>query len=165
MKESFNKKLKVSDRQKFAERNIYLVSDVQRNTVLALVNNLPLDAYNPLEIVVREKVKGRKLSQQALLFAGPMTDIANQAWFEGKQYSVEVLHHLCKREFLPEEFDPELCKEGYSKWQVDPLGERVLVGSTTELTIKGYSEYIEAVHAFGASYGVNFTANPNEVRA
>ena len=57
---------------------------------------------------------------------------------------------------------PELCKEGYIKWDVDPLGERVLVGSTTQLTVRGYSDYLEQVHVLGAEMGVQFHANPNE---
>jgi hypothetical protein len=104
----------------------------------------------------------RKMSQQALLFAGPMTDIAKQAWFEGRQHSVETLHLYCKQEFLPEEFDPTLCKDGYQKWDIDPAGRRVLVGSTTQLTVKGFGEYLESVFAFGGALGVVFTASPNE---
>lgn len=149
-------------RQAFKDRKLYLVSQVQRDTLLALIPTLPLDSAKPLEVVIRERVKGRKLSQQALLFAGPMRDISEQAWFDGRQFSVEVLHEFCKRQFLPEEFDSELCKEGYIKWDVDPLGERVLVGSTTQLTVRGYSDYLEQVHVLGAEMGVQFHANPNE---
>ncbi len=90
-----------------------------------------------------------------------MTDIAKQAWFEGRQHSVEVLHDFCKREFLPEEFDSELCRDGYRKWDIDPLGRRVLIGSTTQLTVKGYSLYLEQVFAFGSNLGVVFSASPN----
>lgn len=140
----------------FAKRTIYLREEAQRQTLLALVRNLPLDAAKPLQVTVEEFRPARKMSQQALLFAGPMTDIATQAFIGGKQYSVEVLHEFCKREFLPEEFDPELCKDGYLKWAEDPLGNRVLVGSTTQLTVKGYSQYLEAVFAFGANLGVQF---------
>jgi hypothetical protein len=144
-------------RQSFVTRPFLLRSEQVRDSLIAVIRNLPIDADKPLEIVVREQVKARKLSQQALLFAGPMTDIAQQAWFNGRQFSVEVLHEFCKREFLPEAFDPELCKEGYQKWDVDPLGERVLVGSTTMLTVKGYRIYLEQIFSFGASQGVQFT--------
>ncbi len=149
-------------RPPFTERKVLLVGEQQRDTVLNLVRNLPLDADNPLEVVVRERVKGRKMSQQALLFAGPMTDIANQAWLDGRQFSVEIWHEFMKREFLPEEFDPEQCKEGYEKYSLDPKGERIMIGSTTQLTVKGYSNYLEQVFAFGANLGVLFSASPNE---
>lgn len=152
----------MSKRAKFVTQTRYLAGQVQREGVIKLIQNLPLDVDNPLEVVVREATKGRRLSQQALLFAGPMTDIASQAWFEGRQYSVEVLHEYLKRELLPEAFDPELCKEGYIKFDVDPSGNRILVGSTTQLTVKGYSDYLEGVYAFGASLGVQFSASPSE---
>ncbi len=87
-----------------------------------------------------------------------MTDIANQAYIQGRRYSAEVLHEFCKREFLPEEFDPELCLDGYVKWAYDPLGNRILIGSTTQLTVKGYSQYLEAVFAFGGNLGVQFSS-------
>ena len=141
---------------KFATRTINLKTEFQRDILMALVRNLPIDAEAPLQITVQEYQPVRKMSQQALLFAGPMRDIARQAWFDGRQYSVEVLHEFCKREFLPEDFDPELCKRGYQKWDIDPVGNRILVGSTTQLTVKGYSQYLEQVFAFGANLGVQF---------
>lgn len=141
----------------FARRRFEMRSDQARESLLALVRNLPLDDKKPLQVTVEEYRPVRKMSQQALLFAGPMTDIAEQAFLEGRRYSVEVWHSYLKRQFLPEVFDPELCKDGYTKWEIDPIGERVLVGSTTQLTVKGYSEYLEQVFAFGGSLGVTFS--------
>lgn len=143
-------------RPPFAKRSFFLRTEQARESLLALVRNLPLDDLKPLQVTIEEQRPVRKMSQQALLFAGPMTDIAEQAFIEGRQYSVEVLHEFCKREFLPEQFDPEQCSGDYRKWDVDPLGNRILVGSTTKLTVKGYSIYLEQVHAFGASLGVQF---------
>lgn len=143
-------------RSPFAKRSFFLRSEQTRESLLALVRNLPLDDLKPLQVIVEEQRPVRKMSQQALLFAGPMTDIAKQAFIDGRQYSVEVLHEFCKREFLPEQFDPEQCTDGYQKWDVDPLGNPVMVGSTTKLTVKGYSIYLEQVHSFGASLGVQF---------
>jgi hypothetical protein len=141
----------------FARRQFFMRTDQARESAIALIRDLPLDDKRPLQITVEEFRPARTMSQQALLFAGPMTDIATQAFIEGRQYSVEVLHEFCKRQFLPEEFDPALCKDGYEKWGLDPLGERVLIGSTTQLTVKGYSIYLEQIFAFGASLGVNFS--------
>lgn len=147
----------------FAKRRFEMRSEQVRESLLALVRNLPLDDRKPLQVTVEEYRPARKMSQQALLFAGPMTDIAEQAFFEGKQYSVEVLHHFCKKSFLPEQFDSELCRsDDYQKWGVDPLGERVLIGSTTDLTVKGYSLYLEQVFCFGAELGVQFTIKDNQ---
>jgi hypothetical protein len=152
-------------RQKFESRKIRLVGEQQRETVLALVANLPVDSAKPLEVLVREEVKARKLDQNALMWVGPLKDIAEQAYLNGRSYSDVVWHHHFKAEYLPEEYDPELCKdESYRKWDYTPTGERVLVGSTTDLTIKGFSIYLEQVYADGANMGVEFHANPNELR-
>ncbi len=146
----------------FEKRTILLRGEEQRDRAIALLKNVPLDADKPLEVVVRYPEKARKLDQQALLFAGPLRDISQQAWFEGRQHSVEVIHEYLKRELLPEGFDPDQCLENYQKWEIDPGGNRVLVGSTKKLTILGYSNYLEGVFAFGAALGVEFTASPNE---
>jgi len=144
-------------RAKFEQRRIRLVGAQQLATALALLPNLPLDAAKPLEILIREEVKGRKLDQNALMWAGPLRDIAEQCWIEGRQHSADVWHEYFKVEFLPEAFDPDLCKtEHYRKWDFDPAGRRLLVGSTTDLTIKGMAQYITQIHAFGGSMGVEF---------
>lgn len=152
-------------RGRFATRTFLVSSETVRENLLAAVRNMPVDAKKPLQVLIREEVKVRKLDQQALMFAGPLRDISEQAWFEGRQHSVEVLHEYFKREFLPEEFDAELCVENYRKWDIDPSGNRVLVGSTKQLTVKGFSQYLEAVFAFGAAMGVEFHASPNEGRS
>lgn len=149
-----------SDRPKFQQRKILLKTELQRETALALLRNLPLDPVRPLEVVVREEVKARKLDQNAAMWAGPLRDIAEQAWVNGRQYSAEVWHESYKLEFLPEEFDEELCKEGYRKWDYTPKGDRVLVGSTTQLTVRGFAQYLEQVIADGASRGVMFSERP-----
>lgn len=149
-------------RHKFTERKIRLVGETQVKTVLALVPNLPIDPDHPLEVVVREEVKPRKPDQNALMWVGPLKDIEQQAWVEGRQFSDVVWHEHFKEMYLPEEFDPELTKEGYRKWDYTPAGKRVLVGSTTDLTVKGFALYLEQIYAFGASLGVMFSANPRE---
>lgn len=148
-------------RQRFTTRTLLLRNEQVRNNLMSIVRNLPLDDAFPLEVVIREQIKGRKLDQNALYHAGPLRDIALQAWVEGKQFSKEVWHEWLKRELLPEEFDPELCMENYQKWAQDPSGNPVMVGSTTMLTKKGFSAFLEGVYAFGAAYGVNFTAAQN----
>jgi hypothetical protein len=154
-----------SQREKFPTRKFRLVGEPQLNTVMALISHLPLDSARPLEIIVREEVKGRKLDQLALMWAGPLKDISEQGYLHGRRFSDAVWHHFFKEQFLPEEYDPELCKsESYRKWDFDPIGNKILVGSTGDLTIKGFAEYLEQVMAFGANIGVQFHANPNEAR-
>ena len=150
------------DRQKFTTRTIYLVGPQQIQTALALLANLPIDAKNPLEIVIREKTKIRKQSANDAMWAGALKDIEEQAWVDKRQFSASVWHELFKKEFLPEEAEEGITKDGYKKWDVDPKGDRVLVGSTTQLTVKGFSIYLEQVIAFGANLGVEFHASPNQ---
>jgi hypothetical protein len=150
----------MSKRPPFEQRKLLLRGPEQVERAIALLRNVPLDADKPLELLIREEVKARKLSQNDLMWAGPLKDLAEQAWLDGRQYSADIWHTFCKRNFLPEEFDPELCKENYRKWDVDPAGERVLVGSTTQLTVRGMSQHIEQIHALGGSLGVEFHQAP-----
>lgn len=145
---------------KFQPRTIRLVGEAQRDMAMSLIRNLPARIQKPLEIVIREEKPVRKLSQNDLMWAGPLADLAGQAWVNGRQFSAEVWHEFLKRENLPEDDDPdlsELVKDGYRKWDYTPDGERVVVGSTTQLTVKGFSEYLEKLFAYGASLGVHFT--------
>lgn len=149
-------------REKFPTRTIFLRSGQQIETLRALLPHLPLDDDHPIEAVFREPVKARKPDQNALMWVGPLSDIAEQGYVQGRSYSAPVWHEYFKAQYLPEEFDPELCKEGYRKYDYTPAGERVLIGSTTQLTVKGFAQYLEQVIAFGVNIGVQFHANPRE---
>lgn len=155
-------------RQAFKERKLYLVSQVQRDTLLALIPTLPLDSAKPLEVVIREKQRVRKLDQNALYHAGPLKDIEESAWIDGKQFSAASYHEFFKRSFLLEDTAPEAdpmngyVKDGYRKYEQTIDGGQHLVGSTTQLTVRGFSDFLEQVYAFGSSLGVQFSANPND---
>lgn len=151
-------------RQPFTTRRVLLAGEQQRTNAVAILVGAPLDARKPLEFIVREEVKARKPDQNALMWAGPLKDIAEQARIVGRRFTAEVWHEYLKKEFLPEHFDPLLCKEGYVKYAMAPDEERVLIGSTTQLTVKGFAQYMEQVYAFGGNLGVRFHANPNEAR-
>lgn len=142
-------------RPKFVTRTIYLRTGVQQQGLLSLIVNLPLDNENPLEVVIREKVKARNNDQNALLWAA-LNEIAAQAWVNGRQFSADVWHEHAKREFLPEQHEEGITREGYQKWDYLPNGERVLVGSTTQLTTKGFADYVEQVFSLGAGMGTQF---------
>ena len=143
-------------RARFPTRKILVVSPAQLNTAVAVLKTVPVDAANPIEIRIGEQVKGRNKDQNALMWAGPLRDIANQAYVNGQTYSADVWHEHFKREFLPEEADTELTREGYQKWRYLPSGERILKASTGDLTTKGFSIYLEKIYAYGASLGVQF---------
>lgn len=122
-----------------------------------------------MELEIREEKKARGLDQNSAMWVGPLADIAEQAWVEGRQYADVVWHELFKRKYLPELDDPELedlvqNPETYRKWAEDPeTGERILIGSTTQLTRKGMTRYLTQVEAYGANLGVLFHANPRMV--
>lgn len=146
----------------YEPRTIVLRGEEQRQRALAAIQHLPLDPELPLQLVISEYKPPRRPDQNALMWAGPLKDIAEQAWLDGRKFSAEAWHELLKQELLPEDFDPDLCREGYQKWTITPRGDRMLTGTTTKLTVKGMAQYIEQLHAFGASLGVQFHANPKE---
>lgn len=162
-----------SKRPKFATRTILLRGAQQRGLGINLLSNVPLDPDRPLELVVREEKKARKLDQNAAMWAGPLDDIEKQAWVDGRQFRAETWHEYFKRKYLPDENQldyeelAELVKdpENYKKWDIDPAGERVLVGSTTDLTIMGFSRYMNELEAEGAGMTVHFSAPPRMARS
>lgn len=146
-------------------RKILLIGDPQRQTALAAIAALPVGAG--IEVVIRDEVKTRKLSQNDAYHAGPLRDIAEQAWINDRQWDEKTLHEYFKQKYLPELDDPDLEKlvrdpETYRKWVDLPNGERSCIGSTTQLTIAGMARYMMQVEAFGADLGVQFRARPIE---
>lgn len=143
-------------RQNVSTRTITLQTEAQREQAMLMVRNMPLG----VEIVAREPVKARKPEQNSLMWAGALSDMAD-AWIDGKQYRAETWHEYFKANFLPETADPLLVKkpETYQKWDYTLSGQRVLVGSTTDLTVRGFAEYLEQIYAFGSMHGVRFKAD------
>ena len=143
---------------KFTTRKLIIINDDVRRRAVAMVENCPLG----IEIIALEPVKARKLDQNALYWSGPLADIAEQAWVDGRKFSAEVWHEHLKRQYLPESDNPEIDRmvkgDNWRKWDYLPDGERVMVGSTTDLTVYGFSQYLEQIYAFGASLGVMFRA-------
>lgn len=146
------------EKLKYHTRKIILAAESQREIALAALRNAPLG----IEVGLREPVKVRSLDANSLMWAGPLKDMAEQAYVGCRSYSAEVWHEHLKKEYLPEEYDERYTKDGYRKWDTGPDGSRILVGSTTQLTKAGFSIYLEQVYAFGASLGVEFHANPRE---
>lgn len=150
------------NRSPFPPRTLVLKDESIRERAIAVIRNLPIDSLEPLQIVVSDYKPPRKKSQNDLMWAGPLKDMEEQAYLEQRRYSAKVWAEYFKEQFLPEEFDAEYCRVGYVKWEDAPNGTRKLVGSTTQLTVKGFALYLEQIYAFGSNLGVQFTANPNE---
>lgn len=148
-------------RQPFKTRNILLRTMEQVNHAVHLIVNLPLDDKNPLEIVIREQMKGRGLDQNSFYWLR-LGEIADQAWFNGKQYNSDMWHIYCRRNIMP---DIVILKDGseVSKWLESPDGSLEVI-STTLLEKGCFANYTQLVESFGASLGVEFSANPREMR-
>jgi len=151
-------------RPKFQTRRIRIIGVDQRDLAVALIQNMPIDPHRPILVTVGEEPKARSLDQNAAYWAGPLREIAEQAWVEGRQYSAEVLHEYFKNRFLPDEntcdrHELELRVKdpaNYRKWDSCPDQNIVCIGSTTQLTKFGFGEFMEQVTAFGAKLGVQF---------
>lgn len=144
---------------------IPLLNERNRDAAILRVQSLPVGTDPVIEVVIRERKDRRTLDQNAAMWAGPLKDLADQAWVNGRQFSAEVWHEHAKREFLPEDDDPDLAElvrnpESYRKWAYTPGGDRVLIGSTTQLTKRGMGEYLDRLCAMGAGLGVLFHGAP-----
>lgn len=144
-------------RTDYLPKVIRLVGKLQADTAVNAIQNAPIDTERPLEVIIREEQKGRSLSANALMWAGPLNDIATQAWVHGRQYSALIWHEYFKEKFLPDFPDPAQVKDGYKKYEETPDGKRILIGSTQKLTKHGFNLYIESIYAYGADLGVRFS--------
>lgn len=137
--------------RKMIYKRFILRDDLARS----LATDYILNAPTGVEVIIRDAVKSRSLDQNALMWAA-LTDISKQAFLLGRRFSAEAWHHKCKEDFLPECHIEGITKEGYQKWDFLPDGRRILVGSTTMLTTRGFSDHMEQIYALGAELGVLF---------
>ena len=151
----------VQQRPKYATSIVRLVGPLQVQTAIAKIQNAPLDESSPLEVVIREEVKVRGLDQNGLYWKR-LGEIAEQAWFNGRQFNSDTWHYYAKTHLMPEEITT---KDGEvrSKWEETPDGKLEVI-STARLDRKCFSEYTHIVEAFGASLGTQFSANQQEIR-
>ena len=146
---------------------------VLRNTM----NRFHLDKYlegwveaeqsgKPWQVDIGPEKKVRSLSANARYWAGTLKDIERDATYEGQHYRAELWHEHASELFLPDEADFDFDENHvtnpnkYRKWEYPPmLKHRRLIGSTTQLTVKGFAVYQERVEAYFASppFNVIFT--------
>ena len=143
------------------DQTIILANDILRAKALQVIRNLPVDGT--LELVIRLRKKARTSAQNRLFWGARLKEISEQAWLGGRQYSADTWHEYLKREYLPEGNEEDfgrMVKASYQKWDELPGGERVLVGSTTQLTTFGMTIYMTQVESFAAQeLGVRFSAD------
>ena len=168
-------------RSKIETRSILLRGPAQDSLLAQLVPNLPHDYENPIEILIREQPKKRKKTLNDYMWAGPLADIARQAWHNGRQYSADEWHEGLKAVFLPDPedlwlplgqswqegfFDPShvINPETYHKWSINPVTDtRICIGSTTQLTDAGMHVYLRRIEAYASQqFHVEFTTKEEE---
>lgn len=144
-------------RTPIAKMIFLLRSESQKELFAGKVNNLPVDAENPIQITISEQTKARGLDANAYYWLR-LGEIASQAWSGGRQYDSDVWHEYCKKNIMPDTVET---KDGeiISKYLPSPGDVRVII-STTKLSRRQFAEYTEMVEALGASLGVMFSANP-----
>lgn len=93
----------------------------------------------PLAVTVAEHKAKRSLDQNARLHA-MLTDIAEQAWIEGRQFSMETWKEHFRREFIgTEEYDL-------------PSGKRSERGiSTTTLDVAAFADFMTRIEEYAVS--------------
>lgn len=135
-----------------------LNNEYAKRILIKAIDKIELDGSIVVEI--KKHVKKRTNQQNSLAWAGMLNDFSMQVVIDGRKFLPETWHEQLKRNFLPEGYDEELTLKGYQKWDLLPDGSMKLVGSTTQLTTKGFSQYMEACYAYGAGeFGVRFSTN------
>lgn len=143
-------------RDQYETRTIYLRSTEQIDILLKLIPNLPLDNEKPLQVVIREAVDVRSIRQNKL-YHTVLHNIADQLWLNGRKFDKTTWEVFMKQQFLPECVDEKITSVNYKKWTWLPTGDRILVGSTTELKVLGMTRYMDEIIKFAAENGVVIT--------
>jgi hypothetical protein len=150
-------------RNRIETQIIYMRGPQQLAELINRAVKIPLDDENPVEVVIREQLKKRKLTRNQSYWAGTLADIERDAEHLGRKFPAKAWHQAMKLDFLPDEnapgFDPAWVVEGYHKWSEIPGREEpVLIGSTTQLTDAGMRRYVLAVEShMSQEYKVTFT--------
>ena len=144
------------NRQPFKQRSVLMRTDKQVEVAKNILDNIPLDADSPIEMVLREYKPARSLDANSRYWA-MLHDISEQLWASGKQFDTETWHEYLKRKLMP---DIIVVKGGEqrSKWVEEPDGKMRVI-STTQLNKSSFGEYMDEVAAFGAGQGVMFHTN------
>lgn len=128
------------------------------NVVAALWRFLKLNAKalaesgKPLWCIVTNDAKKRNNMQNSRYWKAVLAPIADQAWVEGRRFSSETWHILYAEKFLPMIEIPM------------PDGSiRMERTSTTKLTVREFSEYMQQVEADASTeLGIRFDADPRQ---
>ena len=143
-----------------ADKLKLLVMDLARTASGGLLNDEVTDKNIEVFAYIDSLVdKKRTNAQNSKHWADVMEQIADQAEVDGRKFNKEIWHEYYKIKFLPEEYEEGMTRKGYKKWMYLPSGEKVLNGSTTDLTTNGFSRYMQNIeHDAATELGVTFYA-------
>lgn len=120
-------------------------------TAYDLCKTLTADGKQAL-ITAAECADARSIQQNAFYWGIVLRDISQQATVEGRRYIADAWHEHFKRTFLGYQFKRVVIAGRKRKAVVKELR------STTRLSVKKMSEFLEQVIAFGVTdLGVRFT--------
>lgn len=140
---------------------IRIANEQARKYALLQIQALSLEPVMAVEI--KRDVKKRSNVQNSLQWVGMLADFSEQGVVDGRTFSVKVWHEYLKEKLLPEHYEEGITLKGYVKWQEMPDGTLRCIGSTTKLTTRGMSEYMERCYAYGTEeLEIRFTASPNQ---
>ena len=138
-------------REKYPTRKVRIVGELQRDTAIAILQNAPLDANKPLEMILREEKCKRTLEQSAK-FHAMCGDVANQKQWGGKKLSLDQWKVL----FVS---GHTVATNGSSEIVPGIEGEFVNIReSTANMTLSRLSSLIEYVYAWGSENGIMWGA-------
>jgi hypothetical protein len=130
-------------------------NESSKSTVAAIVQRIPIDKVSV--VTIEPETKKRTRDQNSMNWAGMLEDFSNQAKLSERHFSAAVWHEYLKEKFLPECYKEGETLKDYVKWIEMPGGHLKMVGSTTKLTTKGFSDYLEKCYAFGCELDIRFT--------
>ncbi|MDD4892752.1 MAG: recombination protein NinB [Candidatus Rickettsiella isopodorum] len=135
---------------------IKIDSDRAASYAIKVINALVYE--QPMQVTIEPFKQKRSGGQNRYLWAALINDFVTQGFVNGRLYGAESWHFFLKKELLPELPEPDEALPGYQKWTETPDGTLILTGSTTKLTTKGFTNYIEKCYAYGCELGIRFSA-------
>ncbi len=136
---------------------IKIDSEAAKKRAHGVLDDLAIDGKHCVEF--KPYVKKRSNGQNSFQWVALLGDISMQGIIDGKQFSAAVWHEFLKEKLLPEQYEEGITLKSYAKWQEMPDGTLRMIGSTTKLTTKGFSQYVEKCYAWGTTeLGIRFTA-------
>jgi len=137
------------------KQSLIIASEQSKYLAMEAIKNI--DINHPMTVTIAPYSKRRTSEQNSMQWAGMLGDFAAQARLAGRLFRADVWHEYLKEKLLPDAPKEGVTLKGYKKWLEMPDGRLKMIGSTTMLTTRGMSDYLEQCYAFGCDLDVKFT--------